>query len=158
NVHTGWFVQPPSGDKREPLLIVERRDKYRVVVEVPEADAALVRKGDAAAFRVPKLKDRSFKGIVQRTAWSLDSKTGTLRAEMDWDKPDQSVRPGHYVNATITVEHANVWALPATAVVTQDGQSVCFRVRDGKAVRTPVVVGIKSGGLVEVVGPEDWKE
>jgi HlyD family secretion protein len=158
NVHTGWFVQPPSGDKREPLLIVERRDKYRVVVEVPEADAALVRKGDSASFRVPKLMDRSFKGRVQRTTWSLDSKTHTLRAEMDWDKPDPSVRPGHYVNATITVEHPDVWAVPASAVVTQDGQSICFRVRDGKAVRTPVVVGIKSGGLVEVAGPEDWKE
>jgi RND family efflux transporter MFP subunit len=158
NVHTGWFVQPPSGDKREPLLTVERRDKYRVVVEVPEADAAFVRKGDAASFRVPKLMDRTFKEKVQRTTWSLDSKTHTLRAEMDWDNPDPSVRPGHYVNATITVEHADVWALPASAVVKQDGQSVCFRVRDGKAVRTPVVVGIKSGGLVELAGPEDWKE
>jgi RND family efflux transporter MFP subunit len=158
NVHSGWFVQPPSGDKKEPLLIVERRDKYRVVVEVPEGDAALVRKGDAAAFRVPKLRDRSFTGKVQRTAWSLDSKTRTLRAETDWVKPDQSVRPGHYVNATITVDHADVWTVPATAVITQDAQSFCFRVRDGKVIRTPVVVGIKSGGLVEVAGPEDWDE
>jgi RND family efflux transporter MFP subunit len=158
NVHSGWFVQPPSGDKKDPLLVVERRDKYRVVVEVPEADAALVRKGDAAAFRVPKLKDRSFSGNVQRTAWSLDSKTRTLRAETDWDKPDQSVRPGHYVNATITVEHADVWTVPATAVITLDGQSNCFRVRERKVVRTPVVVGIKSGGFVEVAGPDDWNE
>jgi RND family efflux transporter MFP subunit len=158
NVHTGHFVQPPSGDKKEPLLIVERRDKYRVVVEVPETDAALIHKGDSATFRVPALKGRSFSGKVQRTAWSLDSKTRTLRAEMDWEKPDESVRPGQYVNATITVVHADVWALPAEAVFTQDGQSFCCRVRDGKTVRTPVVVGLKSGGSVEVAGPEDWKE
>jgi HlyD family secretion protein len=158
NVHTGWFVQPPSGDKREPLLVVERRDKYRVVVEVPEGDAALVRKGDTATFRVPALKGRSFTSKLERTAWSLDSKTRTLRAEMDWEKPDESVRPGQYVNATITVEHRDVWTVPVAAVVSQEGQSFCFRVRDGKAVRAPVVVGIKSGGLVEVAGPEDWKE
>jgi RND family efflux transporter MFP subunit len=158
NVHTGHFVQPPSGDKKEPLLIVERRDKYRVVVEVPETDAALIHKGDSATFRVPALMGRSFSGKVQRTAWSLDSKTRTLRAEMDWEKPDESVRPGQYVNATITVVHADVWALPAGAVFTQDGQSFCCRVRDGKIVRTPVVVGLKSGGWVEVAGPEDWKE
>ncbi len=157
NVHTGHFVQPPTGAKGDPLLVVERRDKYRVVVEVEEADAALVRKGDAATIRVPKLNGRSFPAKVQRTAWSLESKTRTLRVEMDWDKPDASVRPGHYVNATITVEHEDVWSVPAAAVVTQEGQSFCFRVREGKVVRTPLVVGIKSGGRIEVAGPEDWE-
>jgi len=158
NVHTGHFVQPPTGAKGDPLLIVERRDKYRVVIEVPEADAALVRKGDSATFRVPALKGRSFPAKVQRTAWALDSKTRTLRAEMDWDKPDETVRPGQYVSATITIEHADVWAVPEAAVFSRDGKSFCYRVREGKVALTPVVVGIKEHGLVEVTGPDDWKE
>jgi HlyD family secretion protein len=158
NVHTGHFVQPPTGAKSDPLLIVERRDKFRVVIEVPEADAALVRKGDSATFRVPALKGRSFPAKVQRTAWALDSKTRTLRAEMDWEKPDETVRPGQYVSATITIERPDVWALPETAVFSRDGQSFCYRVRDGKALRTPVDVGIKENGFVEVIGPEEWKE
>ncbi|HEY1858782.1 MAG TPA: efflux RND transporter periplasmic adaptor subunit [Gemmataceae bacterium] len=158
NVHTGHFVQPPTGAKSDPLLIVERRDKYRVVIEVPEADAALVRKGDAATFRVPALKGRSFPARIQRTAWSLDSKTRTLRAEMDWEKPDETVRPGQYVSATIMIEHADVWAVPEAAVFSRDGQSFCYRVRDGKALRTPVVVGIKDHGFIEVMAPDEWKE
>jgi hypothetical protein len=56
-----------------------------------------------------------------------------------------------YVQATITLRHANAWALPAGAVLTQGDQTFCFRVRAGKAVRTPLQVGLRGGGLVEVL-------
>ena len=45
NINTGDFVQPPTAGKGEPLYVVERRDLMRVVVDVPEADAAWVGKG-----------------------------------------------------------------------------------------------------------------
>jgi HlyD family secretion protein len=158
NVHTGWFVQPPSGDKREPLLIVERRDLYRVVIEVPETSAAFVNKGVAATIGIPALGGQGEVLKVQRTARSLDAKTRTLRAEFDWAKPPDWVRPGQYVTAMIVVEHKNVWTLPESAVFVKDGQVFCCRVVDGKIVRTPIHPGIKQGGRVETRGPDDWKE
>jgi hypothetical protein len=36
-------------------------------------------------------------------------------------------------------------------VVTEGEQSYCYRVEDGKAVRTPLQVGISGEGLVEVL-------
>jgi multidrug resistance efflux pump len=158
NVHTGHFVQPPFGDKREPLLVVERRDKYRVVVEVSEAEAALIRTGDSATIYIPKLGGQQIVLPVERTAWSLDSKTRTLRAELDWNKPDERVRPGHFVAATIVVEHKNVWTLPEPAVLAKDGQASCWRLREGRLVRTPLQLCIKQGGRVEVLEPTDWKD
>jgi HlyD family secretion protein len=158
NVHRGHFVQPPSGDKREPLLIVERRDLYRVVMETPETTAAFVKKGVAATIGIPALGGRGEVLKVQRTAWSLDSKTRTLRAEFDWVKPPDWVRPGQYVTATIVVEHKNVWTLPESAVFVKDGQVFCSRIQDGRIVRTPIQLGIKQGGRVEASPPEDWKE
>jgi multidrug resistance efflux pump len=158
NVHRGHFVQPPSGDKKEPLLIVERRDLYRVVMETPETSAAFVKKDVAATIGIPALGGRGEVLKVQRTAWSLDSKTRTLRAEFDWAKPPDWVRPGQYVAVTIVVEHKNVWTLPESTVFVKDGQVFCCRIQDGKIVRTPVQLGIKQGGRVEVIGPEDWKE
>jgi hypothetical protein len=56
-----------------------------------------------------------------------------------------------YVQATIVVEHKNVWALPASAVVTEGEQRYCYRIKDGKAIRTPLQVGISGEGLVEVL-------
>jgi hypothetical protein len=54
------------------------------------------------------------------------------------------------VQATITVEHANVWTLPAAAVTTEGDQTVCYRLVEGRAVRTPLQVGLRGDGLVEV--------
>src|SRR5260370_2861432 len=127
-------------------------------METPETTAAFVSKGVAATIGVPALGGRREVLKVQRTAWSLDSKTRPLRAEFDWVKPPDWVRPGQYVAVTIVVEHKNVWTLPESAVFVKDGQVFCCRVQDGKIVRTPIQLGIKQGARVEVIGPEDWKE
>jgi hypothetical protein len=56
-----------------------------------------------------------------------------------------------FVSADILVEHQNVWTLPAAAVGTQGEQAVCYRVVDGRAVRTPLRVGIHDDKRVEVL-------
>ena len=51
--------------------------------------------------------------------------------------PEGELLPGLYVDVTITVEHWDVWTLPASAVVTGEDESFCYRLESGKAVRTP---------------------
>jgi HlyD family secretion protein len=158
NVHRGILVQPPSGDKKEPLLMVERRDKYRVVADIPESSAAFVSKGVAATISVPALGSRGIILQVQRTAWSLDAKTRTLRAEFDWVAPPKWARSGEYVTSTIVIEHKEVWTLPESALLVKDGQPMCCTVRDGKIVQKPVELGVRQGGRVELLGPQEWNE
>ena len=49
------------------------------------------------------------------------------------------------------MQHPNVWTLPVAAVLTEGDQTFCYRVEGGKAVRTPLQVGLRGGGLVEVL-------
>ena len=49
------------------------------------------------------------------------------------------------------MEHRGVWTLPASAVVTKEDESFCYRWDNGKAVRTPLQLGLSGGGLVEVL-------
>ena len=65
--------------------------------------------------------------------------------------PKGKLLPGLYVDVTITVEHQDVWTLPASAVVTKEDESFCYRLENGKAVRTPLQLGLSAGGLVEVL-------
>jgi RND family efflux transporter MFP subunit len=153
NANTGDLVQPTagSGSKGEPLFVVARLDPVRIFVEVPETDAALVAEGTPARIRVRGLPGEEFAGKVARSAWALDLKARTLRAEVDVRNPGGKLRPGMYVFASITVEHPNVWTVPVSAIVTQAEQTFCYRVQNDKAVRTPLKVGIRSGSLVEVL-------
>jgi RND family efflux transporter MFP subunit len=153
NIHTGHLLHPGSASG-EPLFVVVRIDPVRVFVDVPEADAVLIQPGAAARVRVQVLRGREFAGKVTRSAWALNAKTRTLRTEIDLPNPDGLLRPGMYAYASITSERPAVWTLPAAAVVLQGDQAFCFRVENGKAVRTPVRVGARDGAAIEVLGKQ----
>jgi multidrug efflux pump subunit AcrA (membrane-fusion protein) len=140
-----------AGGKGEPVFVVERTDPVRVFVDVPENDAVLVTDGTPAVVRVQALKGEEFPGKVTRSAWSLDPKARTLRTEIDVPNPAGRLRPGMYANSTITVEHTDVLAVPASAVLTKGEQTFCYQVEGDKAVRLLVRVGLCDGQFVELV-------
>src|SRR5262249_38961643 len=92
-----------------------------------------------------------FKGTVSRTAKSMDRQNRNLRVEIDLLNADGKLFPGMYMTATLIAEHKNVWTLPITAVWMQGDQSFCYRVENGKAVRTRIQVGLRGSELVEVL-------
>jgi RND family efflux transporter MFP subunit len=152
HVNNKDFVQPAgTGPKGLPLFVVDQLDPVRVFVNVPTADAPWIRDGDPVSLRLEGAGGELILGQVTRNARALDPQTRTLRTEIDLPNPKQKLLPGMYVQATITVQHANVWTLPEAAVVTEGNQTLCYRLDGGKAVRTSLQVGLRGGGLVEVV-------
>jgi RND family efflux transporter MFP subunit len=145
------FVQPPSSRKGEAIFVVEQVDPVRVFVNVPETEAVWVRDGDEATIRTLNRQGDLFKGTVTRTARSLDPATRTLRTEIELPNPDGKLLPGTYVNVTITPQRRNVWTLPESAVVVTEEGNYCYRVEEGKAVRTPLQVGLIGGELVQIL-------
>jgi RND family efflux transporter MFP subunit len=150
NVDTGRFVQPAGNQKSEALFTVVRLDKVRVPIEVPEADAGLVHRGDPATIRIPALRGAEIAAKVSRTSEALDPASRTLRVEIDLKNDDGHLRPGLYVNAKITAPMPETWTLPANAVVRQAEQTVVFLHTDGKAVRVPIQSGRTDGKVTEV--------
>src|SRR5262249_25572986 len=110
-----------------------------------------VTKGDRARVRVRGLPGEEFEGQVTRSTWAVDPKARTLRTEIDVKNPGGRLRHDMFARAVLTVEHRDTWTLPATALLTQDEQTVCFRVENDRAVRTPVKLGIREGQTVEVL-------
>jgi RND family efflux transporter MFP subunit len=151
NVNTDDFIQPAGmGGKHLPLFVVDRIDPARVFLNLPGTDALWIRDGDPVTLRLQGAGGQVFQGTITRNARALDPRTRTLRTEIDIPNPERKLLPGMYVQATILIQHANVWTLPAAAVITEGDQAYCYRVVDGKAVRTNLQTGLTGGGLVEV--------
>jgi HlyD family secretion protein len=151
-VDTGHFLQGENGDtKGKPLFVIVRMDKVRVFVEVPEADAVRVHHGNVGCISVQALNDREFVGKVAGTSWSLDPSQRTLLTEIDFENSDGLLRPGMYVHARIDVEHPEAWMIPAGAVLVRDGESFCYRVKEGRTQRLPLRPGLRDGDMVEVL-------
>ena len=149
-VDPGHFVQPAI-TRAEPLLTIAREDKLRVFVAVPEMEAAYVDIGDPATIDVQSLRGAEFKGAVTRTGFALAAGSRSLETIIDLDNADARLRPGLYGVARITLQvQENALTLPAAAVVRQNKEAFCFKLTGGKAVKTPVQLGLFVGGDWEI--------
>jgi HlyD family secretion protein len=152
NISMGDFVQPAAnGGSRPPLFVLSQIDPLRIFVNIPGNDAPWIKDGDSVILQVQGAGGERLRGTITRNARSLDPQSRTLRTEIDLPNPDGKLLPGMYVQARIVVRHANVWTIPEAAVLTEGNQAICYRVENGKAIRTPLQIGLKGGGLVEIL-------
>jgi RND family efflux transporter MFP subunit len=154
NFHEGDLVRSQAEGATKPVLTVIKTDTMRVVVDVPERDVPLLNKGDAATVRINAVGGRVFRGSVSRIAVIEDPRNRTLRAEIDLPNHDGHLRPGQFGLANIVLdEQAHVLTIPATALIEHkgNGDAECFRVVDGRAARTGIIVGAEGAGRFVVL-------
>jgi RND family efflux transporter MFP subunit len=151
-IHTGHYVQPATTGRDQPLLVVLHSDMVRVVVNVPEGDAGFTKIGEPATIRVQSLENKQFSGSVKRVASALDTTTRTLRAEIELENSSGELVPGMYCYVSIQVgKRPDALVIPTTAVLVDQGKSFCLVVANGRIVRTPIEIGLRTGSEVEVV-------
>jgi RND family efflux transporter MFP subunit len=153
---TGDFI---TADGKHALFAVARIDPVRVVVNVPEADAALVTPGRAMRITFPNAP--LINTTIARTSWALAPGARTLRAEADLANADGTLRPGMFATTRITADLPADWALPATALVTINDEPMTHLVENGKAIRVAVQVLRGDGQFTQVkqykrAGAKDW--
>jgi RND family efflux transporter MFP subunit len=152
NIDTGHFTQATRSADGRPLFVVSQSDTVRVFVDVPELEAAWVDAGDAATVQVQALRNKEVKSKVTRTSWTLNQSNRSLRTEIDIPNEKLELRPGMYATVRITLEeHPDALVLPASAVMYANDEATCHLVEDGKIVRRPIKLGIRSGGDAEVL-------
>jgi HlyD family secretion protein len=148
------FIRSASeGGARQPLLTVQRTDRFRVVVQVPDRDVPFARRGNPATVEIDALPGEQFPGRVARVARSEDPQTRLMHVEIDLPNQDDKISDGMYGQVTITLQKSDMLALPPSCLVgkVQDGKGSVFVVRDGRAQLVPVHVGADNGVRVGIV-------
>jgi multidrug efflux pump subunit AcrA (membrane-fusion protein) len=164
NANTWDFVLPQTGDptamvrapdlspsgQAAPVYVVDRTDIVRVFVDVPERDANYVKIGTEARVKVWAYRDEWIPATVTRLSWALNTKSRTMRAEIDLPNPGSQILPGMYAYGRVVVERPSVLALPKSAFSYAGGKSFIWRYENGHAMRTEVQTGVMEGNWVEV--------
>jgi RND family efflux transporter MFP subunit len=152
NIHVGHFLQPNASGTPGVLFVVAQTDKLRISADIPETEAGYITDGLAAKIHVPALGGQTLDAKVARTSRTLDAKSRTLRVEIDYPAKDSKLRPGMYANLVFTINLGERYTLPASAIFTHADLPCCWRVDEqGKAVRTPLKLGIRDGQDIEVL-------
>ncbi|MCX6597090.1 MAG: efflux RND transporter periplasmic adaptor subunit, partial [Acidobacteria bacterium] len=88
--HPGALAGPAAGW----LLRLEQLSRLRLVVAVPESQAALIPQGAKIAFTVAAFPGETFTGSVARVARVMDVKTRTMPVELDVANGRGRLAPG----------------------------------------------------------------
>ena len=145
NINRGDFVQPAGATTGKPLLTVARADTVRIFVDVSELDSPWVEPGRKGYVSVQALPGMPVEGKVTRTSWVLNANR-TLRTELDIPNPAGRLRPGMYATARIVLQESpDAIVVPLSAVVREGAIASCWIIRDGKAARIALVLGLQVG-------------
>lgn len=152
NVEVGQYVTAPTSNTAQPpLFVVVRTDPVRVFVDVPESEAGLIADNMPVMVRLQAHGDIEVAGHVSRSSWALDQHTRTMRVQVDLPNADGRLKPGNFATVRFATERPGAWVVPAGVVVTTDEQPYAVRVENGKTIKTPVKIGSRQTGLVELL-------
>jgi RND family efflux transporter MFP subunit len=154
NYHNGDYIRPADHGERSPLLVVQRTDLMRVVVQLPDSDVPFCLVGcpvDLTINTLPGVKFPSYK--VSRMAHSQDQSNRTMRVEVDVPNDQKLLRDGMYGDVTIhlRVGAKDAFRVPSAALTRRGGKLVVFAVRGDVISQVPVTVGLDNGSQAEVL-------
>lgn len=140
-----------SSTQSVPLIHLADTSVLRLRFPVPESSVAEVRDGTPCAVDV-EAASRRIQASVTRKADRIDTGTRTMMTECDIANPDNSLVPGMYAAATLTLESKkNVLTLPVQAVADDDAPNVWIVTAGDQLEERPVKVGLRTATKIEIL-------
>ena len=137
----------------ETILRLADLSKVWLIANVPASTAGGVVVGQRAIFQSPTLPGETFTGQVTFVQPVIDPQTRTLAVRVELPNPAGVLRPGLFGDVTLTRDtSAAVLTVPRSAVLDSGTrQLVLVQVAEGRFEPRPVVVGERSGDMVEIL-------
>ena len=145
-VREGSMVQSGS-----PAFTLTDLSSVWIMLEVPEAQAAVLRPGLIAVTRAQNLPGRIFEGKVDYVYPDLNAQTRTVKARVALANTGLVLRPGMFVDVSLVAAARKALTVPTEAVIQTGTRSVVV-VMDGTRFRAATVkTGDEREGKTEIL-------
>jgi len=136
----------------QDMVNLEAVDPLKVDFRVPEVYLKQVQVGQTMEVTLDALPGRSYVGTVFAINPLVDAAGRAIVIRAQVKNADTALRPGMFARVRLLTKNAvDALVLPEQALVPQGEEQYVYRVVDGKAVRTPVAVGQRRDGRVEIL-------
>lgn len=133
------------------MLSLHDIDTVRILIEVVEKDIPLIKVGQKAEVRAEAYPDRVFDGTVTRIVQALNRATRTMTVEIDLPNKDRRLKGGMFARVEALVgTHRQAIQIPMDAVSRLEDSQYIYVVREGKAHRVNVEIGLRDENRVEI--------
>jgi membrane fusion protein (multidrug efflux system) len=145
NVSVGDYVK-----EGQELINIEDIATLRVDFKLPETYMGRIHKGQAVEVTSDALPGERFAAVLDAVDPLVDTGGRAISSRARLDNAAGKLRPGMFVRVRLQFgERKGVLMIPEQAVVPGASSSV-FKVVDGKAVSTPVKLGVRRSAQVAV--------
>ncbi|MBR0671129.1 efflux RND transporter periplasmic adaptor subunit [Neoroseomonas soli] len=145
-VSPGALIQPGT-----TITTLDDTARVRVEFSIPEVYLARIRVGSGVTARSSAYGTRRFQGTVAVIDTRIDPATRSIRVISEFDNSDEALRPGLFLTVELVLEERERALLVAEEAIDPVGdRAFVFVVRDGRARRQEVKLGLRLPGEVEV--------
>ena len=121
NALPNQFVQPETR-----LYTIADLSQVWVYAQVFQTDVGRLKPGDLAAVTVDAYPGRQFRGRVQQILPQVVAATRTVRVRLVFDNPGLLLKPGMYVNVSLSVPMGTQVVIPASSVLQSGTRQIVF--------------------------------
>lgn len=133
------------------VLVLQETSELEAQATIPETYFNAIRVGDAAVLHVEGV-GHPIASEVSVVNDAIDPATRTFLVKMRVPNPDHVLKAGVFARIEILPQaKSDVLLLPRQAIRREGGKTRVLAVRDGRAVAMPVVLGVVSEDVVEVL-------
>jgi membrane fusion protein, multidrug efflux system len=134
------------------LVNLEAIDPVKADFRVPEKFLPAIKVGQTIRIKVDAFPGDKFEGKVYAIDPRIDVAGRSLLIRAVVPNTDQRLRPGLFARVTVLLKlKEDALSIPEQAIVPQGDSQFVFKIVDGKAKLTKVVIGTRREGRVEIV-------
>ena len=145
-VSVGAYVTPG-----QRIVELVETDPLKVDFRIPETRVAQLRIGQKILVAADAVPGVTFDGKVYAIDPLVDINGRAIRLRAHVPNPDNRLSAGFFARIRIVVEQRpNAMLVPESAIFPLDSKTLVYRIVNGRAVQTEVVLGQRLPGRVEV--------
>lgn len=146
-VDVGTSVSPQT-----PVGLVVDMDSVKVKINVVEKDLPRIKKGQAAKATLDAYPGETFDGVVEKVSPVVDLTSRTALIEVRIPNTGHRLKPGMFARLNILVDtKEDVLIIPRDALIKENSSHYVFVIRDTKAYRRKIEIGLHENNKFEAV-------
>jgi len=141
-----------SVTSQTPVALVVDMNKVKISLDIPELYISRVSLGLRAQVKVDSYPQEEFLGQVTKISPVLDLQVRSAPIEIEIENSDHRLKSGMFARVILNLsEHKGVPVVMKEALLGKNHDTFVYIVENRKAVRRPVMLGIRQDSSFEVV-------
>src|SRR5215831_8593121 len=146
NVSVGGLVSPGT-----VITTLDDLSVMKVDFSVPETFLSVLKEGLEIDATTTAYSGEQFRGTVLSVGSRVDTMSRSVLVRGQLANREGKLKPGMFMTVHLRSADINALVIPEQSLVPERDKQFVFAVRDGKAVKTEIVVGRRRPGEVEVL-------